>query len=185
MPGVVDCSTGFKFAGIADVVTHCLFAAAAVHDKINHAKVVHFFCAVYASTEYHPLDPDRIKTSAQHAVSSHPGEQIEENLRQAYFYAAFGNYEIAAKRSLKTSAKSVALQKAYGNNTRIETNRDIINCVHATVGVTADCFPIMITDPIGQKRKISTYIVDAGNLRGLHVVSTRGSSSDPWEAARP
>src|SRR5580704_7667099 len=145
------------FAGIADVFAHCLFAAAAVNDKINHAQVVHLFRAVYASAEYHPLGPDRIEAPGQHAVSSHPGEGVEEDLRQAHFYVAFGNDEIAAKRSLKTPTKSIALQKAYRNNAGIETNRDMINRVHATVGVVADCFPIMIADSVGQEREISSY----------------------------
>src|SRR4029077_20966676 len=139
----------------------CLFAAAAVNDKINHVQVVHLFRAVYASTEYHPLGPDRIEASGQHVVSSHPGEGVEEDLRQAHFHAAFGNDEIAAKRSLKTPAESIALQKADRNNAAIETDRDMINCVHATVGVAANCFPIMIADSVGQEREISTHIVDA------------------------
>jgi hypothetical protein len=79
--------------------------------------------------------------------------------------------EIAAKRSLKSPTESIALQKAYRNNAGIETNRNMINCFHATVGVVADCFPIMIADFVGQEREISSHIVDAGNLRGLHVVA--------------
>ncbi len=66
------------------------------------------------------------------------------------------------------------MQKAYRNNAGIETNRDMINCVHATVGVVAACFPIMIADSVGQEREISSHIVDAGNLRGLHVVAYQG-----------
>src|SRR5262249_12528370 len=106
------------------------------------------------------LGEARRDAACQKSVSTHAGEEVEKDLRQAEFGAALGDDDIGRQRRLETAAEGIALYQRHRDDRQIEAEAGRVCVAELAAGmcVAAQRRAVAVADELREKLEIAAEV---------------------------